>query len=67
MKNDECTIYFTVAGGWTQTVNKKNGIWIQTTNGVKRKMTAEQLLNHILPVLAGKKGVSVKVKKKVKK
>ena len=63
MKNDECKISFILKRGWTQTIQKENGVWIQTTNGVKREMTAEQLLSHLLPALAGKKGVSITVEK----
>ena len=51
MKNDECTIYIMLPSGWKQTYKKVDGRWIQTTNGKVRKMTAEQLLSHILPLL----------------
>lgn len=63
MKNDECTIYMIIKkSGWTQTYKKINGQWVQITNGVKRKMTAEQLLSHLLPALSIKKKlVTVKV------
>ncbi len=53
VKNHECEIHFVTASGWTQTVRKRGpgGPWIQTTNGVEREMTAEQLLSHVLPAL----------------
>ena len=56
MKNDECIIYICNSKGRIlQSVQKENGVWTQTTlsNCVKRPMTAEQLLSHILPPLAG--------------
>ena len=57
MKNHECEIHFITASGWTQTVRKRGptGPWIQTTNGVEREMTAEQLLSHLLPALSTKR------------
>jgi hypothetical protein len=51
MKNDECTIYIILPSGWKQTYKKVDDQWTQTTNGIVRKMTAEQLLSHILPLL----------------
>ena len=51
MKNDECTIYIMLPSGWKQTYKKVDGRWTQTTNGKVRKITAEQLLSHILPLL----------------
>ena len=41
--------------GWKQTYKKVEGQWTQTTNGKVRKMTAEQLLSHILPLLLNPK------------
>ena len=72
MKNNECVIYLMTKSGWKQTYRKDKNCWTQTCpNGIVRKMTAEQLLSHILPPLAaGKKSrVMVKVVKdrKVKK
>jgi hypothetical protein len=69
MKNDECTIYIVLPSGWKQTYNKVAGQWIQRTNGKVRKLTAEQLLSHILPPLAaGNSGrAKVLVKREVKK
>jgi hypothetical protein len=56
MKNDECIIYVCNSKGRIlQSIQKEDSVWTQTTlsNGVKRPMTAEQLLSHILPPLAG--------------
>jgi hypothetical protein len=54
MKNTECTIYITTKHGWTQRYRKEKDGWIQTgPNGVVRPLSAEQLLSHILPLLAG--------------
>ena len=53
MKNNECTIYISTRRGSTQTYRKVGDVWTQTTaKGVVRPMTAEQLLSHILPLLA---------------
>jgi len=75
MKNNECTIYLISKSGWKQVYEKKKDYWTQKTNGMVRKMTAEQLLSHILPVIAWnkegikyRKGFRLVVKnKKVKK
>ena len=67
MKNNECTIYISTRRGSTQTYRKVGDGWTQTTaKGVVRPMTAEQLLSHILPLLAaGNTGrASVKVVRK---
>ena len=55
MKNDECTIHIILPSGWKQIYKKVKGQWIQITNGKVRKMTAEQLLSHILPLLINPK------------
>jgi len=55
MKNDECTIYIILPSGWKQIYKKVDGQWTQTTNGKVRKMTAEQLLSHLLPLLLNPK------------
>ncbi len=53
MKNTECTISMTTKHGYTQTYRKGNKGWTQTgPDGVVRRMTAEQLLSHLLPALA---------------
>jgi len=67
MKNNECTIYFILPSGWKQTYKKVKGQWIQITNGKVRKMTAEQLLSHILPLLIkGQKQAKICVVKNLK-
>ena len=64
MKNDECIIEIMLPSGWKQTYKKVDGRWIQITNGKVRKMTAEQLLSHILPLLAkGQNRAKLKVVK----
>ena len=62
MKNDECTIYIVLPSGWKQAYRKVDGQWTQTTNGKVRKMTAEQLLSHMLPLLLkGQKRAKISV------
>ncbi|HJX05628.1 MAG TPA: hypothetical protein VJ461_02880 [Candidatus Nanoarchaeia archaeon] len=64
MRNDECKILIILNSGWTQTFQKVDGQWTQTTNGVVRKCTAEQLLSHILPLLVeGQTRATIKVVK----
>jgi len=54
MKNTECTIYIMSKHGWIQKYRKGKAGWIQTnSNGAVRALSAEQLLSHILPLLAG--------------
>jgi len=57
MKNTDCVIYITTKHGYTQIYRKDNNGWTQTSpNGIVRRMTAEQLLSHLLPPLtAGNK------------
>lgn len=67
MKNDECVIYvYGPKGRLLQKYSKIKDIWTQTTisNGKVRTMTAEQLLSHLLPPLAGASGAKIKVVKK---
>jgi hypothetical protein len=48
---------------WLQKYRKEKEGWIQTSsNGAVRSCSAEQLLSHILPPLAGIKGQRVTVK-----
>jgi hypothetical protein len=62
MKNSECTIYIMSKHGWTQKYRKGNEGWIQTSsNSAVRSLSAEQLLSHILPLLAGKGHFTVRV------
>jgi hypothetical protein len=52
MKNIDCIIYITTKRGYTQIYRKDNNGWTQTSsNGIIRRMTAEQLLSHLLPPL----------------
>ena len=54
MKNSECTICIMSKHGWIQKYRRGKEGWIQTSlNGVVRSLSAEQLLSHILPLLAG--------------
>jgi len=54
MKNDECTIYIRTRGGSTQTYRREGDGWVQTSSkGTRRQLSAEQLLSHMLPILAG--------------
>jgi len=53
VKNNECEIQIALKGGWVQCYRKNDGKgWTQTTNGIERILTAEQVLSHILPILA---------------
>ena len=62
MKNDECTIYIITKNGYTQRYRREKNGWMQTSpNGRTRPLTAEQLLSHILPPLAGISPASVRV------
>jgi hypothetical protein len=48
---------------WLQKYRKEKEGWFQTSsNGTVRPCSAEELLSHILPLLAGMKGQSVIVK-----
>lgn len=51
MKNSECEIRISGGKGWVQTFHRDKEGWIQTTNGIDRRCTAEQVLNHVLPML----------------
>jgi hypothetical protein len=54
LKNDECIIYIKTKHGSTQIFRKEKNGWAQTSSrGVVRPCTAEQVLSHILPPLAG--------------
>jgi len=54
MKNNECTIYIITKHGISQIYRKEKKSWTQTSSkGVVRPCTAEQLLSHILPPIAG--------------
>jgi len=52
MKNSECEIQIVSESGWSQKYRKDKNYWVQTTNGTDRRMTSNQFLSHILPLLA---------------
>jgi hypothetical protein len=62
MKNNEFTIYITTKHGYVQRYRKEKDGWTQTgPNGKVRLLSAEQLLSHILPSLAGIGSLNVRV------
>lgn len=62
MKNSECTIYVMSKRGWVQKYRKGKDGWLQTSSkGTVRSCSAEQLLSHVLPLLAGVGHFTVKV------
>jgi erythromycin esterase-like protein len=62
MKNDECTIYISTKRGYTQIYRREKNGWTQTSpNGKIRKLSAEQLLSHMLPSLAGVGPLKIRV------
>jgi len=65
MRNDECVIrIMSKHGRLYQTYRKEKGGWVQTRpNGTVRPCTAEQLLSHMLPPLAGVSPSMVKVER----
>jgi erythromycin esterase-like protein len=65
MKNNECIIYISTKQGYTQIYRREKDGWTQTSpNGKVRKLSAEQLLSHMLPSLAGVGPLNIRVKKK---
>lgn len=63
MKNSECTIYIMFKDRWIQKFRKETDGWILTSsNGTERPCSAEQMISHLLPPLAGIKGPHVTVK-----
>ena len=63
MKNNECLIYIRTKRGYTQIYRREKSGWTQTSqNGKVRFLSAEQLLSHMLPSLAGVGPLNVKVK-----
>jgi len=67
MKNTDCIIYLITKHGSAQVYRKDKRGWIQTSSkGIARRMTAEQLLSHLLPALtkAYKGKVTIRVVKK---
>jgi hypothetical protein len=63
VKNSECTIYIMFKDRWLQKFRKEEDVWNEySRNGTVRRCTAEQMISHILPTLAGLKGPDVTVK-----
>ena len=63
MRNSECTIYIMFKDRWIQKFRKEKTGWnLTSSNGSVRSCTAEQLLSHLLPALAGIKGTNITVK-----
>ncbi len=62
MRNADRIIYLTTKRGRKFTFRKKGNAWIQKTPvGRTYKMTAEQVLSHLLPALTNaRKGISIK-------
>jgi hypothetical protein len=68
LKNTECTIYIATNRGRTWTYSRETDGWTQTgPNGKVHRLTAEQLLSHILPPLAGVSPAKVRVEPDVRK
>ena len=68
MKNTDCVIYITTKRGWTQIYLKEKNGWTQTgPNGIVRRLSAEQLLSHLLPPLAADNSgrLSIRVERRV--
>ena len=62
MKNSEYTIYIFSKGRWIQKFKKGKDGWIlTTTKGTEYPCSSEQLLSHVLPVIAGIKGKDVTI------
>jgi hypothetical protein len=67
MRNAECVIYISTTHGATQTYVREKDGWTQTSSrGVVRRLSAEQLLSHLLPpLLADYRGqASVRVERR---
>jgi hypothetical protein len=70
MKNTECVIYITTKRGRTWSYLKENNGWTQTgPTGIVHRLSAEQLLSHLLPPLAADNPghLSVRVERRVEK
>jgi hypothetical protein len=65
MKNSECTIYIMFKDRCINKFRIEKEGWILTaSNGTIRHCTAEQMVSHLLPALAGIKGTHITVKVK---
>lgn len=68
MKNTDCVIYITTKRGRTWSYLKENNGWTQTgPTGIVHRLSAEQLLSHLLPPLAADNPghLSVRVERRV--
>ncbi len=65
MRNDECIIKFLNKDGRVlQSFQRDRDGWFETSSkGVVRRCTAEQVLSHLLPPLAGVSPAIVKVER----
>ena len=65
MRNDECMIRFlNKDGGVLQSFQRDKDDWFETSSkGIVRRWTAEQVLSHLLPSLAGVSKAIVKVER----
>lgn len=62
MKNTDYVICMTTKGGREWKYFKEGTVWTQVgPEGQAHRMTAEQVLNHLLPAIAGIKPLSVKI------
>jgi len=62
LKNTECTVYIGTGRGRMWTYRRDKDGWTQTgPTGMVHLMTAEQLLSHLLPPLAGRSPAVVRV------
>ncbi len=63
MKNSECTVYIMFKDRCINKFRKEKEEWVLTSsNGNIYSCTAEQMISHLLPALAGIKGPYVTVK-----
>ncbi len=63
MRNTECTVCITTRRGRTWRYRRDKEGWTQTgPTGKVRRLTAEQLLSHILPPLAAGSRAHVRVR-----
>ena len=70
MRNTDCIIYITTKRGRRWSYLKENNGWTQTgPTGTVRRLSAEQLLSHLLPLLViGNPGhLSVRVERRKNK
>ncbi len=52
MKNTDYVVYLVTKHGVTTKFDRDSRSWVQTaSSGIRRRCTAEQVLNHLLPAL----------------